>query len=455
MGKQKKLIKRFTSIAGLTVLALGISACGTRYTDQSVKPNVDTYKNDLITPSVGYKLNTKAWTPEPNCVIVMPLNTPQFDSKQNSIVRRGLYAHLAPKGYRTPKMSDVDALIARKSNIKINEISEALQCNYIMSGEITEFNKEFFIVYSEVNIGAKVNLKRVSDQKILWEANYTASLKDGGLPLSPLAATSSVFMAGKNLADEQTLRAVDDLSRHLMNTLPDANISTFTNFAKKEDLSWKQNIDTWLSSIAEIDKESELSALLKRPDLTELQRESAFNRLVSINNKPHYYLQWSESRMRHENYSGALELLNNNIFKNSENPKVWYLRGRALAASGRFDEADKNLISAIARNKGNVDYYNALAYVNSRKGDTDRTRAAYEKVIQLDPNQPFAWYNLAVLNFNNGNYQKSLNAFANAGNIYKQQKRQEQVNRVIGDLQDLLPFMKKETVLEVQKTLSN
>ena len=434
----------------LVALAMSLGACAPKYVDQNTK-GISQANDNIVKSDVGYKIHQRAWTPSPSCVILMPLKAKGVDINNLSLVRSGLYAHLDPKGYIIPSFSEIDTLIATSDNINMTKIGESLKCDYVMEGEVSEFNSDFYLIYSEVNIGANLLLRRISDKKILWESSYTASLKDGGLPLSPLGATSSVFLASRNMTDEKTFRTVDILSRHLMNTLPDSN-TTSRSVGKDKDLSWRDNIDNWLHSIPEIDREARLEALVQREDLTELQSELVYNRLTSISEKPHHYIQWIELKIKNGKYDSAIEILDTR-FRDSKNPKVWYLLGRALSGTGRFYEADKKLVYAISINKGNLEYYNALAHVSSKIGNTDKARAAYKMGLNIDDNQPFTWYNIAIIDFNSGNYRNALNSFLRAGEIYKKQGLIDKVNKIVKDLDDLRPFVGARYIDEVRDVL--
>ena len=147
-----------------------------------------------------------------------------------------------------------------------------------------------------------------------------------------------------------------------------------------------EDISAWIESIPNIDRVPEIEEELKLSHLTSLQREILYNRLSKISDDKNHIIQWAESRIENKNYIGVLSLLNKEQFKRTKNPQVLYLKGRALLALKRYDEADKALLTATHYNEFNGDYYSALAYVSVAKGQHSRADAALSKSVALNNN---------------------------------------------------------------------
>jgi len=223
-------------------------------------------------------------------------------------------------------------------------------------------------------------------------------------------------------------------------------------FAHNDD-SWK-DIPTWIDSIPEIDRVPEISQALNRKDLTSLQRETLYNRLTKISNSENYVIQWAQSRIDEKNYAGALELLKKPQFTDTKNPQVLYLQGRSLLALKRYDEANEALLTAIHYNEANGDYYNALAYVSFARGQSSRAEAALNKSINVDKNQPYALYNMGVTKYNDEMYDDALEYFTKSALLYKDEKQDDKVTKVINDIFDMAKYIEKEKIKRAIKQIT-
>jgi Flp pilus assembly protein TadD len=120
----------------------------------------------------------------------------------------------------------------------------------------------------------------------------------------------------------------------------------------------------------------------------------------------------------------------------------------------RYDEADKVLLTATHYNNSNGDYYNALAYVSFARGQDSRAEAALNKSINLNGNQPYALYNMAISKYNDEMYHDALEYFTQSALLYKKDKQDLKVSRVISDIYDMGKFIKKSKITEAIKTIN-
>ncbi len=433
-----------------------MGGCSTRY----VQFKGDSSDKDALTqslaPEVSYRIETAQWVPAPTCIAVLPMTATKADKGKLELVRRGLYAHLAPKGYRLLEMHRVDDWLARQSAENRQNraaLGKDLQCGHVLETDVITFEKGFFAIFSKVKLGAKARLIRASDGALLWQAEHTAELQDGGLPISPIGAASGVFSAGRNLADEQTYRVVDDLSRRLLNTLPDTSPSTSTVATPDKPLppDWKTDLDGWITSKPEIDREAALHELTRQSEPNAVQQEALFRRLTAQYDKPRYWNEWAQARLERNDAAGALELIQQ--IKNRAQPETDYLAARVFLKLGRFEEADAHIIAAIAKVGENAEYYEFLANISLRRGLAERARAALEKVIRIDATRPYPWYNLAVMDFNAGQYSAALDGFATAVRRYIDRGQLTRAERIIQELDELRPHLSATTITEKQASL--
>lgn len=269
------------------------------------------------------------------------------------------------------------------------------------------------------------------------------NIKTGKLILG-ITLASTFFITGCTTGQAVKSESPEIIEKSI--NIPDA---TFVN----EDEGWK-DINTWIDSIPKMDIEPELSQALNRKDLTLLQTEILNNRLAKISGSEKHVMRWAQSRMKNEDYAGAIDLLRKKQFQHTKNPQVLYLLGRSLTALKRYDEAKQALLRAIHYNESRSDYYNALANVGFSMGDSGMAEAALKKSIKIDENQPYAFYNLAISKYNNEMYDDSLRYFTKSALLYKKTKQYEKVSKVIGDIADMKEVINKNKIRQVLKTIN-
>jgi len=99
-------------------------------------------------------------------------------------------------------------------------VGAELGCDTLLIGTVTEYRRRYLGLYSDVAVGAQVELIRAADGARLWEARHVAISRAGGLPISALALVEGAVRAVTNLGGEQLDRMTNDLARRLVSALP-------------------------------------------------------------------------------------------------------------------------------------------------------------------------------------------------------------------------------------------
>lgn len=217
----------------LLPIFLGVSACSTiPYQEQ--RPLVDskgvpTDKNTRV----HFKVHDNYQTAAPQCLVIMPLEKAIKDDTENKLIitkeqleqiRMVFYSHLAPAQFRDIELRKVDHLISKmypEERTNHKKIAEALGCNYLLTGKITDYSKDFFLFYSQIVIGAELQLIQANNDDILWEGKYVAESHASAIPLSPIGAVKGLYDTTNHLSDEEVLKVSDVLARQLVRTIPE------------------------------------------------------------------------------------------------------------------------------------------------------------------------------------------------------------------------------------------
>ncbi len=427
----------------LLTLTVLLSACSTRYVDQSHHHEEEV---NPLTPKVLYQVHDLFHQPVPQCVAVLPLRG-KVEPNKMELVRRALYAHLSPHGFRDIELPRIDHVI-RHNGLDMTSaadraaLGELLHCDAVIIGQVNNHDSRFYGIYSKVEVHARLQMVRVSNDTLLWEAEHHASLEDGGLPLSPISIAAGLFSAARNVDDEQMLRVVDDLARRLVHTLPEVTFSfnddeRIDGLFQSSQATWNGDLEQHLKNIPRDEQTTVIRNLVRSRPLSNLHKEQLYHRLTTLGKKARDYRAWGQLRQQQGDYEGALELYSEASRREPTDAESWFLRGRMLIHLDRLDEADQSLVQAIAHNPDHDRYYAALGYVNSIRSNPDRARASYRLALQHNPENGFAWYNLAVSDYNEGDLRSAIEHFNNAGEFYLKQSRYDRVEQVISDLSDL------------------
>ncbi len=165
----------------------------------------------------------------PRSIAVLPFRnrTPQADLAP--LVRKGFYAHLSYRHFQDVELMVIDHVLSEHglgadtdwSANQIRMLGDWLNCDAVVIGEVNHFERLFAAVYSQLSIGARITIYYTRTGRKIWSDSYLARLHEGGIPLTPLGLPLSSIRTGMNLQDREIITAVDKLTRHLANRMPD------------------------------------------------------------------------------------------------------------------------------------------------------------------------------------------------------------------------------------------
>ena len=368
---------------------------------------------------VAFQVHDTYTAAPPDCIAILPLTVkepsqPKATPEDAARVRLSLYAHLAAQSKRTIKLERVDHVLAEvKGDRKL--LAEQIHCSAVIEGEVSEYGTMFLGLYSRVAVGADLRLIRGTDGALLWEGHHTASSNGGSLPLDPVGVAMGVVDAASNVRDEQIFRVTDDLARRLVSTIPDNQVAA-------------------LDDPAEPPPKSSQQAAAPADDLA-----------------------IGEKLLAEGDHAGALAAADRALAADPNRAGAWFLKCRVLLLDRDYTAAEPTILKAVALDRRNAKYLNALGAVNAAKGSTDRALAAYRMAIDADPADGFAWYNSAVIHFNAGNPFEAADAFYGAGLASIKVGDYAKAERALGDLRDLaasgIPVQSK--IKTIQDALSD
>lgn len=191
----------------------------------------------------------------PRSVAILPFRDHTSTPGIDQLVRKSLYGHLSHRRFKDIELEIVDQALTDSDKIStdrltpdtLRDIGERLGCDAIVTGRVTELELLFMGVYSQLSIGADIEIYDTHDGRRLWSDSHVARLHDGSMPLTPLGIPLSGARSGWNLRDSQIIRAVDELTRTLANRIPGPGAPTATASAYRFELQVGAYLDHQLA----------------------------------------------------------------------------------------------------------------------------------------------------------------------------------------------------------------
>ena len=166
---------------------------------------------------------------KPRTVAVLPFTDESGSAQGAAVVRRGFYNHFSSLNYQDMEFFKIDQLLAMNGLANPRELAlatpqrlgEILKVDAVVIGRVSDFDKLFAVIYSDVAVGADVSMYDTASGALLWKARHTVHYRAGGVPLSIGGLIGTVFGTAMNVRDIQLFRACDDLFRDMVKTIPE------------------------------------------------------------------------------------------------------------------------------------------------------------------------------------------------------------------------------------------
>jgi parallel beta-helix repeat protein len=178
---------------------------------------VDPYMNDHI----------------PLSVAVLPFTDLSGSKEGATAMRLGFYNHFSSLPFKDMELYKVDDLLnkagltdpeaIRKTSPK--KLGEILRVDAVILGEVSDFDKYFAVLYSQVAVGAEIKMYDTKTGNFLWSGKNKVRKHEGGLSTNPIGLVATIIATSLNVRDVQLLRANDDLFRDMVKTMPTPSLA--------------------------------------------------------------------------------------------------------------------------------------------------------------------------------------------------------------------------------------
>ena len=218
----KSFWRKETATALALLLTIWVGGCVVATEHTAIVPAI-------ITPFDGtYKVDPYMEEHRPLTVAVLPFFDRTADKQGFEAVRRGFYNHFSSLPFKDMELYGIDDLL-KKANLTDPEqiqktdprkLGEILGVDAVVFGEISDFDKLFAVVYSNVSVGAELKMYDARTGHFLWSGQHVVRIHEGGFATTPIGIIAVVIATAVNVRDIQLLRACDDLFRDMVKTIP-------------------------------------------------------------------------------------------------------------------------------------------------------------------------------------------------------------------------------------------
>ena len=332
-----------------------------------------------------------------------------------ALLRSAVYGHLAPKMYRDIEPGRVDFIFNKHSDLPTEQILDKLECDALLTGQITKFENKYLLAYSVTSIGLKLRLEHKTGQEI-WSSEHIARSSSGAIPLSPIGLATGLFLAANNAEEEVAFQMVDTVVRRSLNALPNRSHLVLTD----------NIIEVSIAGSIQVGKEVSDSDPI-------------------------------EDALIIGDYEQALTLAEEAISREPKIPDTYYKGGRALLGLGNTDQAVDYFYEAVALDEQEDRYLEALGAAYIKMDKPDLALASFKRAISINEHNSFAYFNAAVIFENDQRYSKAAEFYHRAGiagmisEDYKRVRRSvKSLGRLPLDLNDLEKLAELELLFETR-----
>ena len=370
-----------TQFGVIFLLSLILAGCKTPEVRKVAKLQVD---NELFS-DVQFTLDDKFYGSDINCIAVGQLKTTETsndfaDIDRETIVRQTLVGNLVSRNYSTVPIPLYDA--ENSSTLDEQGRLTKLDCDAVVTGEITSFRTDSVVAYSATIVGLNLSMRDRSGETI-WAGRHTASSKDGVVPFSPFSLIAGLVASRFNADNEVAIQMVDSVSRRLIHTLP------------------------------EFDK---LNPNLPQMNLTIQQIASDDQPVIFPANLVRSPKQMLDAR----DYIKALEAAEEKVDAGQLTYSNYFVGAEAAFQLGEYHKAIDMYLEAIAIEE-RADALLGLAFSYTKTDQVHLAKAAMLKAVSQDPEDARIRYNHGLVFDVAGDPQQAAKAYYLAGELYQRE----------------------------------
>ena len=167
-------------------------------------------------------------TNPPKSIAILPFGNKTEQEDIDKFVRTAFYSQLSAQPYKDIELNDVDERLKRYhlmnydklSDVSPKKLGQILSCDAVVIGEVTEFQRVYAGLYSQMAVGASITVWDTRTGKKIWSDEHVTRNHEGGIPLAITDLAMIGIRSSLNLTESEKVKTVDELSRYLSSRVP-------------------------------------------------------------------------------------------------------------------------------------------------------------------------------------------------------------------------------------------
>jgi parallel beta-helix repeat protein len=217
-----RLFSKSLMICGIMAFLLMLQSCLVSTPSTIITPEIRSlYEGE-------YTIDPYMKNHVPLSVAVLPFTDLSGSQEGAAAMRLGFYNHFSALPFKDMELYKVDDLLnkAGLTDAKIirstppQKLGQILGVDAVVFGEVSDFDKYFAVLYSQVAVGAEIKMYDAKTGNFLWSGKHKVRKHEGGVSTTPVGIIATVIATSLNVRDIQLLRANDDLFRDMVKTIP-------------------------------------------------------------------------------------------------------------------------------------------------------------------------------------------------------------------------------------------
>jgi hypothetical protein len=164
----------------------------------------------------------------PKSIAILPFKNSTGIKDLETMVRANIYGRMSILPYHDIELEEIDEKLREEdlypyaafSKIPVTTLGGFFNCDAVMFGEVTYFNKIFAGIYSQMAVEAIIQIWDTRNGRKLWSDRHMARAHEGGIPLNIIILPLISVRTTMNLSETVKVQVVDDLAYHLVQRLP-------------------------------------------------------------------------------------------------------------------------------------------------------------------------------------------------------------------------------------------
>ncbi len=143
-------------------------------------------------------------------------------------MRRAFFGQFAQLEFDHVKISRIDRALAKEGldswekmkSLPLQRMGELLEADAVIFGEVTHFDYYYAFLYSQLAVGLSLEMMDTRTGEVLWRVHDARRDHTVRVVYDPIALVVGLFQVGFSMRPINMMRAMDEICRELVGTIP-------------------------------------------------------------------------------------------------------------------------------------------------------------------------------------------------------------------------------------------